>query len=208
MVEIWENGNVKAHYLFLSYWALKATLLSRLYFLPLYNMRACMCLIKQIPIFVFPLSLSRVPLSHGIRAVRRKIILGFALRCRRPQASLPRFAMLPPSCRRPTRLSPCLATARVLPRPAVASRPAWSQPCRRPAVALPSRRPAAIALLSRPAAICPAVALLPSPGCRRPARPLPFHQAPPRPAALPLLLCPVDLPCRVDSYPIAAGSSS
>ena len=62
-----------------------------------------------------------------------------------------------------------------------------------PCCHLPGGHPAAIARLSSSCSAFP-----------------PCHQVPPRPAALPLWLCPaiVDLPCRVDSYSIVAGSSS
>ena len=160
-----------------------------------------MCLIKQIPIFVFS-PLSRVPLSHGIRAVRRNIFLGFALRCcalpPRPGVVLPCSVVALPGHR------PAAVVLTSCCRPAVAlpgGRPARSQPCCRPAVALPSRRPAAIALLpllccralllsARRSPCChlPAVVALPGPRpaikCRR--APLPCHCG----SALPLLTCP------------------
>ena len=108
------------------------------------------------------------------------------------------------------RASPCLLLSRSAVAPCLAllsrQKSFWCCPAllgRRPVCC---HRPAVILLLAQPSRH-PAIALLPS--ARRPPF-RPCHQVPPRPAALPLRLCPalVDLPCCVDPYSICVDSYS
>ena len=108
------------------------------------------------------------------------------------------------------RASPCLLLSRSAVAPCLAlpsrQKSFWCCP------ALLGRRPvcchrSAVILLSAQPSRRPAIALLLS--ARRPPF-RPCHQVPPRPAALPLRLCPalVDLPCCVDPYSICVDSYS
>ena len=160
-------------------------------------------------------------------AVAPAIVLPLPFRCYRVAIVL--LSPVLPSPYRPIASSaaprPIALCRRAAPRPAIApevvlqdkQRSGVALPCLAvalpTAIALPSSRyrpsPAVIPLSScchlhggHPAAIARlSSSCLVSPPC---------HQVPPRPAALPLRLCPaiVDLPCRVDSYSIVAGSSS